>query len=433
MRALTVIALIVGAFLRFAILSIGVPSVDSPWRTWSYHAATRGPWNLYGPRGATVRFAGFDEPVVYPPLALDELALIGRAHLLRTSGRFENDVALTRTIKGAIVLLDGVMAALLFAAVRRIAGAERGWWAAIGYWLNPAVVLATTLGFVDVLAAIPAVGALIAASAGREWIAGALLAAAVLTKPQGVFVAPVVALALWNAGLPGDGAGAKRLRGAIAAGALTTAIITAPVIAAGHAYDMVRSVAVLAGHNALSALAFNLWWLVGYVLQAAPAHGFGEARRLRPEVLTHAQAMARGFPNPRVIGIAVMGAAILWGLTRAIRARDLATQAAVAAFTVVAYFTLSVQVHENHFFLAIPLLAVAAALRRELAPVFAALSVAFALNLYLIYGLRGAGPAEWTTTIGAVDSTVVLAVVVCALFGWLVTIVARLPRARPTT
>ena len=429
MRALAVAALVAGALLRLSILSISVPSVDSPWRTWSYHAATRGPWNLYGPRGHTVRFADFEEPVVYPPLALDELALVGRAHLARTGGRFENDVALTRTLKGTIVLLDGALAALLFAAVRRVAGPARAWFAAIAYWMNPAVLLTTTLGFVDVLMAIPAVGAVLAASAGREWMAGALLAAAVMTKPQGLFVAPVVALALWNAGKRDDGGGAKRLGGAIAAGALTAAIIAAPVVVAGHGYDMARSVAVLAGHNALSALAFNLWWIVGFLLQAAPvamSSGLASALRVHPEVLTHAQAMADRVPNPRIIGTLITGAAVLWGLRLAIGARDLATQSAVAAFLVVAYFTLSVQVHENHFFLAMPLLALAAALRRELVPAFAALSIAFALNLYLVYGLRGDGPAEWATTIAGMDATVVLAAVTCVVAGWYARTLARI-------
>ena len=110
-------ALIVGALLRILILPIGVPAVDDSWRAWSYHAAMRGPWNLYGPRGHTVRFAGIDAPVVYPPLALDELAIVGRVHMAMHGQRFEDGVALTRTIKGTIVLLDAALATLLFIVV----------------------------------------------------------------------------------------------------------------------------------------------------------------------------------------------------------------------------------------------------------------------------------------------------------------------------
>ena len=117
MRALAIAALIVGALLRILILPIGVPAVDDSWRAWSYHAAMRGPWNLYGPRGHTVKFAGIDAPVVYPPLALDELAIVGRVHMAMHGQRFEDGVALTRTIKGTIVLLDAALATLLFTVV----------------------------------------------------------------------------------------------------------------------------------------------------------------------------------------------------------------------------------------------------------------------------------------------------------------------------
>jgi hypothetical protein len=429
MRVIAVTALIAGALLRIAILSIGVPAVDDSWRAWSYHAATRGPWNLYGPRGHTVRFGDIDAPVVYPPLALDELAIVGRAHLALHGGRFENDIALTRTIKGAIVLFDALLSVLLFMAVRRAAGAARAWWAAIAYWLNPAVLMITTLGFFDVFLAIPAVAAVVAGSYGRPWLTGALFAAAVLTKPQGLFVAPVAALALWNSGAAGGG---SRLREAIAAAALTGAIVAAPVVAAGRTYDMLRSVAVLAGHDALSALAFNAWWIVSYLVAAAAAgsSGLQAALQARPEIVTHAQAIARGFPHPRLIAIVVLWWPVMWALKKAWRARDLGMQAALAGFMVVTYFTLSVQVHENHFFLAIPLLALAAALRPAFAPVFTALSLSFALNLYLVYGVRGDGPAEWTTTIAGIDATVLLAVAECALFGWFA---ATLAAASPST
>jgi hypothetical protein len=425
MRVPAVTALIVGALIRIAILPVGATAIDDSWRAWSYHAATRGPWNLYGPKGSTVTFGGIDAPVVYPPLALDEFALIGRAHLARTGGRFDNDVALTRTIKGAIVLADAALTALVFLAVRRAADTARAWWAAMAYWINPAVLMATTLGYVDVLLAIPAVGAVIAASYGRAWITGSLFAVAVMTKPQGLFVGPVAALALWNAG--DAESGVTRLRGAITAAALTAAVIAAPVAIAGHPYYMLRSIAVLAGHNMLSALAFNLWWIVSYVLTAAAARagGMGAALRVTPEIVTHAEAMARGFPNPRVVGLLLLTAAVAWALTRAARVRDLGMHAALGAVIVLSYFTLSVQVHENHFFLALPLLAIAAALRPAFAPVFAALSVAFALNLYLPFGVRGDGAPPALTALTVVDPGVIVAAIVCGLFVWLAVVFAR--------
>jgi hypothetical protein len=238
-------------------------------------------------------------------------------------------------------------------------------------------------------------------------------------------VAPVVALALWNAGSAGTGA--ARLRTAVSASAAAAAIIAAPVVAAGKTYQMLRSVAVLAGHDMLSALAFNLWWIVSYLFMAAAARGDGlrAALTARADIVTHAYAMSRGFPHPRVIALLLLAGAVLWGLKTAWHARDLGLQAALGAFVVVAYFTLSVQVHENHFFLALPLLAIAAALRPAFAPVFVALSAAFALNLYLPFGVRGDGAPASVTSITIIDPGVLVAAITCALFGWLAAVLAR--------
>ena len=425
MRLLVVAALIAGVLVRIAILPIGVRPVDDSWRAWSYHAATRGPWNLYGPRGHVVKFGDIEAPVVYPPLALDELAIVGLVHMAIHGGQFEDNVELTTTIKGAIVLLDALLALLILLAVRRAAGSSRAWWAALAYWANPAVLMTTTLGYIDVFLAIPAVSAVVAASYGRPWLAGVLFTAAVTTKPQGLFVGPVVALALWNAGSAGGGA--NRIRDAVAASALSAAIIAAPVVAAGRTYQMLRSVAVLAGHDMLSALAFNVWWIVSYLFMAAAARGGGlrAAISARAEIVQHTYAMARGFPNPRVVALLLLATTVLWALKTARHARDLGLHAAVGAFVVVAYFTLSVQVHENHFFLALPLLAVASALRPAFGPVFMVLTLTFALNLYLPYGVRGGGAPEFVTTLLPIDPGVVVALVTCAAFVWLAAVLAR--------
>jgi len=83
--------LIAGALLRLANLSNSVAAVDPSWRVWSYHAPTEGPARMYGPKGHTVALDDIEVPVVYPPLALYELALIGRVHLARSDGRFPPD------------------------------------------------------------------------------------------------------------------------------------------------------------------------------------------------------------------------------------------------------------------------------------------------------------------------------------------------------
>ena len=185
-------------------------------------------------------------------------------------------------------------------------------------------------------------------------------------------------------------------RGGRRVGAEPRRSIAAPVVAAGTTYQMLRSVAVLAGHDMLSALAFNLWWIVSYLFVAAAARGdglragFSPSRDRDPRVRDGPRVSESARHRPAAGGRSRPVGAQAARATR----RDLGLQTAFAAFVVVAYFTLSVQVHENHFFLALPLLAVAAALRPAFAPVFAALSVTFALNLYLPFGVRGDGAPE---------------------------------------
>ena len=96
------------------------------------------------------------------------------------------------------------------------------------YVLNPALLLGgSALGYLDPIILLPAVGALVAAATGHTWLTGALCAAAALTKPQGVFVAPVAALAVVNLTWDRTGWAAERLAlrlGETAAGASLVAV-----------------------------------------------------------------------------------------------------------------------------------------------------------------------------------------------------------------
>jgi hypothetical protein len=82
-------------------------------------------------------------------------------------------------------------------------------------------------------------------------------------------------------------------------------------------------------------------------------------------------------------------------------------------------------VHENHFFIVIPLIALAATLRREFRPVLLILSLAFAANLYLFYGFDGSGAPAVARTFTAIDSTVLVAVAACAAFVWYAIVLHR--------
>ena len=73
--------------------------------------------------------------------------------------------------------------------------------------------------------------------------------------------------------------------------------------------------------------------------------------------------------------------------------------------------------HENHLYLALPLLAFAAGARPRLRPVHIAISAVIALNLFLFFGLgRGIPLPPRTFTI--IDATVLLAAANCVLLVW---------------
>jgi hypothetical protein len=138
---------------------------------------------------------------------------------------------------------------------------------------------------------------------------------------------------------------------------------------------------------------------------------------MRLRILGISRVIALGYPNPRPVAMAAVGLAMLWSLWRARRSADVALMLACAALIVHAYFVLGVQVHENHLYLAVPLLAGAAASRPRLRPVLLSMSIVFALNLYLTVGLGRGFPLP-PRNLTMIDSTVLLAALNCALLVW---------------
>src|SRR6185312_12409039 len=125
------------------------------------------------------------------------LGSVGRIYARLRGGQFPDDDGLTIAIKGTIVLFDAALTTLIYHTLRRRAGQRAAQVGAAMYWINPAVLYTTSLGYLDALVALPAAAAVIAATGGHAAVAGALVAAAAMTKPQGIFIVPVVALALW--------------------------------------------------------------------------------------------------------------------------------------------------------------------------------------------------------------------------------------------
>jgi hypothetical protein len=109
--------------------------------------------------------------------------------------------------------------------------------------------------------------------------------------------------------------------------------------------------------------------------------------------------------------------AVAWALWRAGRSREVTLLAATASLIVHAYFVLGIAVHENHLYLALPLLSLAAAGRPRLRAIHLALSAVVALNLFLFFGLGRDLPLP-PRNFTIVDATIILAAANCALFVW---------------
>jgi len=389
------------------------------WKTWSYGAVHQGVTSLYGiggnpPERGLVHWGNRATTVDYPPVALYELAALG--YLYRAaSPSFENTRGLTAAIKFPAFLAEIALTWLLYRLARR-RGLAAARWASVAYWANPASILnGAVLGYIDPLMALPGVASVASAAKGAPILAGTLLAIACLTKAQAVFLLPVVALAAWNS--PTSRPRAAAVRGLTAA-AITSLALLLPYWIVGAGPNVLQGVGSLLRHDMLSAYAANLWWVVTYVMRASYAvadMGAWAAWTMPMRILGISTIVKLGYPDPRPFATAAVAVAALWAFWRARHSSDLAVLCALGAFIVHAYFVLGVAVHENHLYLALPLLACAAGVRPRLRRIHIAVSFVIALNLFLFYGLgRGLPLPPRTFTI--VDATVLLAVGNCILF-----------------
>ena len=83
-----------------------------------------------------------------------------------------------------------------------------------------------------------------------------------------------------------------------------------------------------------------------------------------------------------------------------------------------ALFVVSVGVHEHHMMLAVPMLALAAALRPRLRPLFYAVSAIVALNMNVFYGLGYGFGWRIPRGITLIDLSVLLAIANVAALVW---------------
>ena len=446
-RRWCIAGLVAGALLRGLLLPLPGTGDVLVWKVWSFTAAhdVTGVYGVGGspPERRVLRWQGAEMTVDYPPIALFELGGVGRLYRAARP-LFDDSRWLNAAVKLPGVLAELALVIVLYRFARRYAGEAAARWAALAVWLNPSVLLdGAALGYLDSQMAVPAVVATLAAWTGHPGWAGALMAAAMLTKAQAVFVFPaVLALVLFQVRARTGGAGIsaswRHLAIFACAGAATTAGAIMPFVLRGAWSNLVQALSRLAHHDMLSAQAANIWWIFTWVLRVQDAWaevGPWAAVTQQVRILGISRAVALGYPNARLAGMLLVGGALVWACVRMRRAVASPEAFALAAWAMYAYALLAAQVHENHLAPAVLLLAPAAALAPAYRRVFWLLTSVVVVNLYLFYGLGIGWPPRVSRSVTIVDATVVLSVVNVAVFGWLTAIIARRtqPRAGATS
>ncbi|HEX5215142.1 MAG TPA: hypothetical protein VFV98_06735 [Vicinamibacterales bacterium] len=403
--------LLAGALIRAAALPLaGSADVDT-WKLWSFVGATDAT-GFYGVGGApperrVLKWRDQQGTTEYLPLSLYELAVVGRIYA-RIDPLYADSTTLTVLVKMPALIAEIALIAFLLTAGRRWLGDRAAEVAALAIWLNPAMILnGAALGYLDIQMASLATIAVVAALHGRAGLAGTLVAAAVLTKPQAVFAVPFVLIAVARQPAP-----LRRLVRCTAAGVVTASAILAPIVLRGAWPNMIQAVRRLNAHDMLSGEATNAWWIVTWLLRVvdgASDSGWWDALTQPVRILSITRFSELGYPSARLIGTTIVMAAVVWAAVRAWRVRSDAALVLAAAWTVFAYATFQVQVHENHLLLAVPLAAIAASLDRRLTGVMAGISAIAALNMYLFQGIGGGWQPIPMWTPKFVDTSVILA------------------------
>lgn len=383
-------ALLLGLLVRLATLPLPGHDDVITWKIWSY-AATQDVTGMYGvggvpPERGIVRWGERESTVDYPPVFLYEYGVVGRVFKAAFPD-YPDGLALLVALKLPVLLANACLAWLLYAAVRLTSGLEApARWAALAYWLNPATLIGgEMLGYVDPLFTLPAILGLVLASRGRIAWGSVAVAVAVGTKPQAILIGPAFAWLCWQkGGLTGV------VRGGLAATATLIAIVL-PYAMRGTMGNMWLAFgSFYQRRDTMSAFAANVGWIVNWVLRArfgVPELGWRAFLLTVPRPLAISRFQELGYPNPRPVCAAVVAAATAWALWASWRIKDLGVTAAVAAFTVHAFFVLNVGMHESHQLFEVPLLVLAAALRPNLRPLAFMVSAIVTLNINFYYGI----------------------------------------------
>jgi hypothetical protein len=278
--------------------------------------------------------------------------------------RLSRSATLTRCLKLPGILADALIGLALF-----ISGSSRGgalgFAAAAAYSLNPAVVYNTGFwGQADGVWIALVCASLALLVRERPAAAACALTLAVLTKPQALAFAPLVALLLARRG-------ARALAGPTLAAAATFLLVFLPFVLHGTFVETLAAIlrSTFGGEPYLSCGAANLWFLVD------GGRSFG----------TRDTTGLLGPLTPRDLGVLLFLASAIAIARRAPDrgASAFARLSLAAAVTSLAFFAFGTELHENHLVAVLAFLPFAAPADARLWWLLGALSLAVQANLVL--------------------------------------------------
>lgn len=332
----------------------------------SAYVALDGLWTADNPPGMLYVFDGmgrlyravFAPDFLYPAVAGDP-----NLRALSDNVAVLADPVHRTLLRLPFLLADLITGALLFVVARKNLSERAAWLVALGYWFNPAVLWnGAYWGQTDALHSLLILAAFLLLNVRRVGWGFFVYGIAALIKPQATIFVPLLVLYAWRVGA---------WRGLVRAGvcgALGAGLMLAPMLVSGGAASMLGFFQNVAGfHPVISANAHNVWWLISG----------GQA-----DVLD-TRALFAGAPlSYRLTSLLLFGAVYLAVLWRGYRA---ATDEffELGAFVAFAFFMLATEIHENHGYALLPLLAAALTRDTKLIALYVVLSVTMTLNYAL--------------------------------------------------
>ncbi len=289
-------------------------------------------------------------------------------------------------------------------------------YAVSAFWLSPALILdSPLLGYQDSMFAFFGLLALMLFYRRCYGFSALALALSCLSKPEGMFMIPVLAAAAWA-----DGGFKSTLRYGLRVG-LFALIALLPYILVHRVLAVFAHVATLLADPALSGQGLNVWWLAAPLLNWVFGHVPWNPSAIVP-MYTRADFVRWVGFQPGWIANIALAIFIFFGLKVFLQQMKLGNRLAIfwaGALVIYGYTMLSLFVHENHldsfFVYAAPLLALRTRIFKR---VYLALSGILGLNLYLFegFGQNIRAGMQWIRLLPGFDITILIALGNVALF-----------------